>query len=96
MHKRKAFTYALFAAIAVALIFSSYFIRNVLRTTGNPDIADFVAEILIQVGLVVGAIALVDWLWGLVGGEPLAAQNDFELLLKRFGKPDDPSLHKME
>lgn len=74
MHKRKAFTYALFAAIAVALVFSSYFVRNVLKAAGHSDLADFIADILIQVGLVVGAIALVDWLWGLVGGEPLAAQ----------------------
>ena len=69
MRKRKFLTYALFVAIAMILVLSAYIIKKLLS-------ADFTSEILLQIGLVIGTIVLVDWLWGLVGGEPLAAQID--------------------
>jgi len=67
MRQRKWLIYAVFGSISLALL-------SVAALLHAKDPNGIAADIVKDVGIVVGSLGLVDLLWGFVGGDPLSTQ----------------------
>lgn len=67
MRQNHKLIYGFFVVLGVALLLVSYIAHNVLNLP-------LLGATLNNLGTVVVSLALVDVLWGIVGGEPLAEQ----------------------
>jgi hypothetical protein len=75
MRERKKLIYSLFIACSIALLALAALVKSHNSKDGEQEVfLNLVGDVLKDVGVVIGALVLVDILWGSVGGDPLSQQ----------------------
>lgn len=73
MQLNRRLVYILFASLSLALFLAAAIIK--FHYPNDPS-GELISDILKDVGIVVGAVALINILWNIFGGEPLTEQID--------------------